>query len=70
MICSSLYRVPFITVLLLGLGRTNILDGPVFGGWVKSTGQLSWSSEQCKCVRIVAHQQNDYIVHHFDEITR
>jgi hypothetical protein len=26
--------VPFIAVLLLGFGRTHILDGPVFGGWV------------------------------------
>jgi chitinase len=27
--------VPFITVLLSWVGRTHILDGPVFGGWVK-----------------------------------
>lgn len=31
---AHLCRVPFITVLLLGLGRTHIPDGPVFGGWV------------------------------------
>src|SRR6476646_3786131 len=34
MICSSLCRVPFMVVLLSGFGRTHILGGPVFGGYV------------------------------------
>jgi len=34
MICSSPCRVPFMVVLLLGLGRTHILRGPGFGGSV------------------------------------
>jgi DNA invertase Pin-like site-specific DNA recombinase len=38
MICSSLCRVPFMSVLLSWVWRTHILDGPVFGGWVNRKG--------------------------------
>src|SRR5678815_205592 len=37
MICSSLCRVPFMVVLLSWFGRTHILGGPVFGGYVRWT---------------------------------
>src|SRR6478752_3292163 len=37
MICSSLCRVPFMVVLLSWFGRTHILGGPVFGGYVTGT---------------------------------
>src|SRR4029453_10010805 len=45
MICSSLCRVPFIAVLLSWFGRTHILDGPVFGGWVITPNGISHISQ-------------------------
>jgi hypothetical protein len=35
-------KVPFIAVLLSWVGRTHILDGPVFGGWVRATFSFRW----------------------------
>jgi hypothetical protein len=49
MICSSLCRVPFIAVLLSWVGRTHILDGPVFWGSVITV--MAWKT--CRRFRLL-----------------